>query len=331
MTPRRSKRCRLLACAAVLGLGFPGASAAAQRDATVEGAIFLLRPTGARSVGIGQAVVARTDGSESIWWNPAALAAASRREVAIHHSQDFFATGDALAVILPSGDLGVIGIVADIQDYGEQESTVGSDLPATGTILTRSFVFSATYATPLGNRTRAGVAFKMIQFRYDCTGPCDLPTSVAQTFGFDAGVQYALADSGRLTLGASVRNLGVPLQVEDSPQADPLPSRIQAGFAYRYTLPAPYAEAEVTFSTDVIGGLHGQDVLPRVGGELTWQKKASLRAGYVFEGGNTEAGGPALGLGIVSGNVTVDIARVFTGFSADAGQAPTFLSLRLYF
>lgn len=330
MTRRRSRR-RLLAAAAALGTLFPAGVASAQRDATVEGAIFLLRPTGARSVGIGQAVVARADGTESIWWNPAALAAATRREVAIHHSQDFFATGDALALIIPAGDLGVVGLVADIQDYGEQENTDGNDLPASGTILTRSFVLSATYATPLGPRARAGVAFKVIQFRYDCTGPCDLPTSVAQTFGFDAGVQYALADSGRLTIGASVRNLGVPLQVEDSPQADPLPSRVQAGFAYRYTLPAPYADADLTISTDVIGGLQGQDLLPRVGGELTWQKRATLRAGYVFEGENTEAGGPALGLGIVSGNVTVDIARVFTGFSADAGQAPTFLSLRFHF
>jgi hypothetical protein len=30
-------------------------------------------------------------------------------------------------------------------------------------------------------------------------------------------------------------------------------------------------------------------------------------------------------------NLVLDLARVFTGFSADAGQAPTFLSLRFSF
>lgn len=306
-------------------------AARAQDDVSVEGAVFLLRPVGARAVGIGQAVVARRDGSEAIWWNPAALAALTRREVAIHHSQDFFATGDALVLIIPSQLLGVLGITADIQDYGEQENTVGPE-PPTGTILSRSFVLSATYATPIGSHVRSGVGFKVVQLRFDCTGPCDLPTSVAQTVALDAGVQVDVGRTRRLTVGASVRNLGVPLQVEDRPQADPLPSRIQVGVAYNYPLPARYADdAELTLSADLFDQLRFGSPLPRVGAEFTWQQRAFLRGGYVFESSRSEAGGPSLGLGLVSGNVSIDIARVFTGFSADAGQAPTFLSLRLQF
>src|SRR5574338_639112 len=82
-----------------------------------EGGAFLLRPVGARAVGLGHAVVARRDGSEGLWWNPAALASATRREVSIHHSQDFFATGDALTLIIPSSLLGVFAIAADLQNY----------------------------------------------------------------------------------------------------------------------------------------------------------------------------------------------------------------------
>jgi hypothetical protein len=331
MKRRRSRRWRRLVFAGVLEclLGVP---IHAQRGASVEGAVFLLRPVGARTVGVGQAVVARRDGSESAWWNPAALASISKREVAIHHSQDFFATGDAISVIVPSSLLGVVGIAADIEDYGAQENTSGPGVPASGTILPRSIVLSAAYATPIGARVRSGIAFKVVQLRLDCSGACDLPTSVAQTFALDAGVQYDLGRAQTLTLGASVKHLGLPLQVEDSPQADRLPSRVQIGAWYRLPLPPRYAEnADVNLSIDMIDELRVKSPVPRIGAEIGWQKRAFVRGGYVFEAARSATGGPSLGLGLLARNFSVDLARVFTGFSADAGQAPTFLSLRIEF
>jgi hypothetical protein len=307
-------------------------SAGAQRGVATEGAVFLLRPTGARAVGEGLAVTARHDGSETIWWNPAGLGALTSREVAIHHSQDFFATGDAISVILPSSLLGVIGISADIEDFGEQENTTGPGVPSNGTILTRSFVLAASYGTPIGTHLRSGVSFKVVQLRLDCTGPCDLPTDVAQTYALDAGVQYDVGQGKALTLGASVRNLGLPLQVEDSPQADPLPSRVQVGVDYRLPMPERFAkDAQLNVSLDVLDGVRVGNPIPRVGAVFAWQKRAFVRGGYVFESTDSKSGGPSLGLGLVSRNFSVDIARVFTGFSADAGQAPTFLSLRIEF
>jgi hypothetical protein len=306
-------------------------SLAAQGSVGSEGGAFLLRPVGARAVGLAHAVVARRDGSEGLWWNPAALAAADRREVAIHHSQDFFATGDALTLIVPSTLLGVFAIAADLQNYGEQENTTDPTLPSTGTVLTRSFVLSASYAASIGNRATTGLAFKVVQMRVDCTGPCDFPNEVAQTFAIDAGAQVEVGGSRRVILGAAVRNMGLALQVQDSPQADPLPTRVQIGVAYRYPLPERYAnEAELNVTADVIDGLNIDHPAPRVGAEFVWQKRAFVRGGYVFES-NAEAGGPTLGLGFSRNNLIIDLARVFTGFSADAGQAPTFLSLRFAF
>ena len=298
----------------------------------IEGGAFLLRPVGARAVGLGQAVVARRDGSEGLWWNPASLASATRREIAIHHSQDFFATGDALTLVVPSSLLGVFAIAADLENYGEQENTTDPNVPATGTILTRSFVLSASYAAPIGDRFNTGVAFKLVQMRVDCTGPCDFPNEVAQTFAIDAGAQYDLGSSRRLTLGASVRNMGLDLQVQDSPQADPLPTRVQIGMLYRYPMPARYAEdAELNLSADLMDGLDIENPMPRFGAEFVWQKRAFVRGGYVLDAAGSESGGPTLGLGFSRNNLVLDLARVFTGFSADAGQAPTYLSLRLAF
>jgi hypothetical protein len=306
--------------------------AGAQGVAGSEGGAFLLRPVGARAVGLGQAVVARRDGSEGIWWNPSALAAATKRELAIHHSQDFFATGDAITLVVPSSLLGVFAIAADLQNYGEQENTTDPNAPSAGTVLTRSFVLSASYAAPIGNRTTTGVAFKVVQMRVDCTGPCDFPNEVAQTFAVDAGVQLQVGPARAVTLGASVRNLGLALQVQDSPQSDPLPTRVQVGIHYNYPMPAQYAaDAELNLSADVIDGLNIGRPLPRLGAEFVWQKRAFLRGGYVFDSARSEAGGPTIGLGFSRNNLVLDLARVFTGFSADAGQAPTFLSLRFAF
>jgi hypothetical protein len=297
-----------------------------------EGGAFLLRPVGARAVGLGHAVVARRDGSEGIWWNPASLIGVTQREIAIHHSQDFFATGDALTLVVPSSLLGVLAIAADLQNYGEQENTTDPNVPSTGTVLTRSFVLSATYAAPIGDRIATGVAFKVVQMRVDCTGPCDFPNEVAQTFAIDAGAQFDVGGSRRLTLGASVRNVGLALQVQDSPQADPLPTRVQLGVLYRYPLPDRYAQdAELHLSADLTDGLNIENPLPRFGAEFVWQKRAFVRGGYVFDDARSESGGPTLGLGFSRNNLVLDLARVFTGFSADAGQSPTFLSLRLAF
>lgn len=330
---KRRRPSRTVAALGVAVLASIGtAQAAAQGNVGSEGGAFLLRPVGARAVGLGQAVVARRDGSEGLWWNPASLASANAREVSIHHSQDFFATGDAITLIVPSALLGVFAIAADLQNFGEQENTVDPDVPPTGTVLTRSFVLSASYAAPVGNRGSAGVAFKVVQMRVDCTGPCDFPNEVAQTFAIDAGTQVELGGARRIVLGASIRNMGLALQVQDSPQADPLPTRVQLGVLYHYPLPERYRDdAELNLSADLVDGLNISRPLPRLGAEFAWQKRAFVRGGFVFEAAGTEAGGPTLGLGFTRSNLVLDLARVFTGFSADAGQAPTFLSVRFAF
>jgi len=306
-------------------------SAAAQGTVGTEGGAFLLRPIGARAVGTGLAVVAIPGSAEGLWWNPAAIAWIDSREFALHHSQDFFATGDALTLIVPSSLLGTFAIAADLENFGEQENTSDPGIPSTGTILTRSFVLSAAYATKVGGAA-TGVAFKVVQMRVDCTGPCDFPNEVAQTVAVDAGAQLEVGPAKRLVIGASVRNLGLALQVKDSPQSDPLPSRLQVGILYRYPLPEAYAQdAGLNLSVDVVDGLSINKPLPRVGAEFSWQGQAFVRGGYVFESGDAEAGGPTVGLGFVRGGLMLDLARVFSGFSADAGQSPTYLSLRFGF
>jgi hypothetical protein len=281
---------------------------------------------------LGQAVVADRPGSESVWWNPAAIGAATRREAAIHHSQSVAGTGDAVTIVVPSSLLGVLALSVNIFDYGEQESTDPVE-GGIGTIIPRSFIYAATYATSLGSYVTAGISYKLVQFRIDCTGPCPDIAFSATTSALDLGAQFMVKRSVPLVIGVAARNLvGLKLQVNDSPQSDPLPRRLQVGAQYRINVPAKLApETAVRVSVDVADGIEVGNPAPRVGADIAFRERFHVRGGYAVETSRSEAGGPSIGLGISTGNLVFDVGRMLSGLSADAGKAPTYLSLRYLF
>jgi len=305
----------------------------AQNGIADQAALFLLLPVSARAVGMGQSMMAASGSGDAVWWNPAGIATVRRGDAALHHSQSVIGTSEALTVTAASSLLGVVALSANILDFGGDIPAVDNQGNVVGKILPRNLALVGTYATTIGRRVRAGVSYKLVQFRFDCEGLCpSLPTKQASTSALDGGVQFDLPTKLPITIGAAIRNVGVDLQINDSPQSDPLPTRLQIGATARYVIPKMYADdAELLVSADVIDDVPVGKPLPRVGGEFVWEKKAFLRAGYVFSSGSTESGGPTLGLGFVAGRLVIDFARVFAGLSADAGQAPTYLSLRLTF
>ena len=333
---RRLRSSRSVIIASVFALSATLAQAArAQNGLAQEGALFLLLPVGARSVGLGQAVAADRSGSESVWWNPSAIGAATRREAAIHHSQSVAGTGDAVTVVVPSSLLGVLALSVNIFDYGEQEANPDqSPTGGGGTIIPRSFVYAATYATSLGSYVTAGLTYKLVQFRIDCTGPCpeDITFS-ATTSALDLGAQFVIKRSLPLVIGVAARNVvGLKLQVNDSQQSDDIPRRLQVGAQYRITLPAKFApETAVRLAVDVIDEIHLVDPAPRFGADIAFRERFHVRAGYAFEASRSEAGGPSIGVGLSTGNLIFDVGRTVAGLSADAGKAPTYLSLRYLF
>jgi hypothetical protein len=314
-----------------MGAAFAG-TARAQTGLAQEGALFLLLPVGARSVGLGQAVVADRSGSESVWWNPAAIGAATRREAAIHHSQSVAGTGDAVTIVVPSSLLGVLALSVNIFDYGEQEFNP-VDGGGSGTIIPRSFVYAATYATSLGSYVTAGLTYKLVQFRIDCTGPCPDITFSATTSALDVGAQFIVKRSFPLIIGVAARNVvGLKLQVNDSQQSDPIPGRLQIGAQYRLDVPARFIpETAVRLAVDILDEIRVGDPAPRLGADIAFRERFHVRAGYAFEATKSEAGGPSIGVGLSTGNLVFDVARIMSGLSADAGKAPTYLSLRYLF
>ena len=335
MRPRRSERARrrrpsALIATVAAALALVAGDVAAQGSAP-EGALYLLMPTGARAVALGNAVVADTPGSEAVWWNPAGLANQDKREVAVHHSQTVFATGDALSVVIPSSLLGVIAASVNILKLDESEATGRNGEPL-GTLVTRSLVYAATYSTPIGDRVTAGLSYKLIRFQVDCSGLCtDIEEFRATTSALDVGAQFVPSATSPIAVGVAVRNVGIDLQVENPEQADPLPTRLQVGASYRLPVPQQYAEdAEVHLAADLTDQLRFERPGTHVGIEVAWQKRVSFRAGYAAQTGS-RLNGPAIGFGFVTGGLAIDFARVFDEISTGASQPPTYLSLRYLF
>lgn len=325
----KRRLCREVLITALAAAG-SAVTLSAQGRPAEEGGLFLLLPVGAQAIGMGQAMVAAQPGSEAVWWNPAALAPLERREAAIHHSQSIVGTGDALTIVAPSSLLGVLALSVNVLNFGEEDirDPQGQRL---GSLLARSVVYAATYATQIGSRFNAGITYKVLQLRVDCTGACPtLQGGTAASSAVDLGAQYQVAAEGPLAVGVALRNVGPRLQVNDSPQSDPLPSRLEVGVLYRF---APSRDGTgdlaVRVASDVVTDVRLRGAALHLGADATWQERAHLRAGYVAQSG--EGSGPSLGVGLLAGRLAIDVARLFSGLSADAGQAPTYFSLRFLF
>ena len=328
---QRLRRVAFIALCGAVPCAAP-AAAFAQGSVSPEGALFLLVPVGARSVGLGQATVGSDIGGESMWANPAGLARMTHTELSINHSQTIIATGDALNLVVPAGKAGVIGASAYLVNYGQQELTdgIGGD-PPIGTLYLRDYVLSVSYAATFGSRVSAGVTYKFVQERVDCSGACpNVAAFSASTDAIDLGVQAVVDKARRLTLGLDIRDAGLSLQVNDAPQSDPLPTRIHLGGSYLVpNIEKSIPETELRVSAEVVENFSLSAASLRAGGELVYKKDFFVRLGVL--GGSGDGAGAAVGFGARRGGLSIDFARGFGGFSSDAGKPPTYLTLRYQF
>ena len=67
----------------------------------------------------------------------------------------------------------------------------------------------------------------------------------------------------------------------------------------------------------------------RIGGELSWEGKYQLRAGYVINGPTGNNG--SIGLGYATRRLQFDVAQLITQGSSSSDQTPFFFSVRYIF
>jgi hypothetical protein len=333
MRPRRSSRGALALALGGVTLLAAGTPAEAQRVTQAQGAEFLLLPVGARATALGQAATTDAGTTEAIVWNPAGLSGVPKGEFAVHHYDAFFGSGDVLALAVHTPSLGTVAVAGYIVNYGDLDLTSrdGSGIPI-GRISPRNIALSVSYATDVVGGLDFGVTYKLVQFRVDCAGDCtDVPASVATTHAADVGLRFSFPTLP-IVIGASLRNVGFKLQVENSAQADPLPTRFACGIAYTVVRPAagPVPDRlDVRVLADVQGGVHG-DLRPMTlfGVESGVGELIRLRGGYAFL--PSDARGPSVGVGVKVGSLALDVARVF--FANDIGEKEPFhVSFRVEF
>lgn len=320
---------RLLFSAALSALIAIGAGA--QTVTGSEGALFLLLPTGAQSVGMGEAMVAASPGSEGIWWNPASMAAQDKRELAIHYSKTVSGVANAFSFVHPSRSFGTTALSVSVLDLGEQQVTdvLGQTI---GVIFPRDVVLAGTYAAQVTNRFNAGFNYKIVQVRVDCTGQCaTVGDEVQSSRAVDLGAQYRVEAGAPLIFGIALRNLGGKLNSAETNQRDPLPTQLEIGAMYRLKFLDHYVkdmEWRAAGSWVDTRSLGGKSV--RLGTDVLYEGTVHLRAGFV--GHDRLSGASAsLGFGLQSNGFVFDIARTFGGLPDEAGHSPVWISLRYLF
>lgn len=321
---------RLTLAAFLLIAATTSTAARAAAQSSSDGALFLLLPVGAQTVGMGQAAVAERLGSEAIWSNPAGIARHEKREAAIHHSETVAARGDVVTFLIPRKHLGAFALSVNLLDFGNQQITDPGGAPI-GLVLPRNILFAGTFGAEVGKKLSVGLSYKRLQYRVDCSGQCaDITQFKATASAVDFGFQYDVQAKTPVRLGAAVRNIGTKLQVNDSEQADPLPTRIEVGASWQLAFISKYiADVDVRLAGDVVADKNAEDPSARLGADLTYQKTVHLRGGYIAN--DTDGANAAVGFGLGTGRLLFDIARTFGGLSEDAGKTPTYISLRFLF
>jgi hypothetical protein len=280
---------------------------------------------------MGQAMVAARPGSEGIWWNPASIAGDQKRELAIHHSKTIAGPADALSFVTPVRSLFTAGISINILNIGDQQVVDENNIQI-GTIFPRDVVFAASFASRFAKRLAAGVNYKLIQLRVDCSGICStVGTEVQSSRAVDLGAQYQVEVKAPLTFGAAIRNLGGKLNSRETNQRNPLPTQVEIGAMYRLKFLDHYVkDTELRASGSFVDTRSFGGKAVRFGADVMYEGKVHLRAGYVGHDRRGDASA-SLGMGLQSGALVFDLARTFGGIPADNGQAPVYVSLRYLF
>jgi len=214
---------------------------------------FLLIAPGARAGGMGEAGVALATDATAIYWNPAGLAfqyedpeVDYKGEASFMHVNwlpqfnfsDLFY--DYLAARYYVEEIeGMVGFGLTYLNLGENVHTdeLGNEL---GTFDSKEYAITLGYATKLEENLSLGLNLKLIRSELVPAGinvgAEDRSGGNATSFAVDVGVLWTPAYEfleNRLNFGANLSNFGPEVTYINEAQADPLPTNLRLGFAYK--------------------------------------------------------------------------------------------------
>ncbi len=264
--------------------------------------LFLLISPHARAAGMGEAFVALSDDVSAIYWNPAGMAFQEGKQFTSMYAkwlpqfnlEDLYYLFGAYRQSVEG--LGTVGINVTYLNLGEQIITSTSPEPE-GTFNSNEWAISLSYATLLSENFGVGLNVRYIRSNLSKVGAgTEKGTGIASAFAVDLGLLKKKLFIDRLSFGFNVSNLGPKITYIDASQADPIPTNLRAGFAYKildqeynkFTVVADVNKLLVNRSSDgadditkaLVTAWGNNDFIFNLGAEYWYADLIALRAGY---------------------------------------------------
>ncbi len=184
--------------------------------------------------------------------------------------------------------LGTIGGNITFISYGTFLRTGEQNPNIIGTFESFDLAATVSFGTSLSNKLKAGISTKVIYSRLSDQGAGqEQGKGTATGFALDFGFLYQ--KSSRTTFGLAVTNLGPKMTYIDAAQADPLPSNLAIGIAYKLKQ-ADYLRILVTAEANkLLPGTNSsfsqelKEVILNGGLEVVYANLIAGRVGYIYD------------------------------------------------
>ncbi|MBI4809876.1 MAG: type IX secretion system outer membrane channel protein PorV [Ignavibacteriales bacterium] len=209
---------------------------------------FLLIAPNARADGMGEAGAALCDDGSASYWNPGGLAFERYQEVSITHSNWLpqFHLSDLFYEYLAyrnhiedwGGTVSGSVIYLNLGEFNRR----GENNEDLGTFKAYEFAVTGGYSTRIISDLGVGINLRFIYSALDPQKSQNQARGVASTVSFDIGtlwrptslvLPYIGDIEDRFSVGMNLSNLGPKLTYIQQAQADPLPTNLRLGFAFK--------------------------------------------------------------------------------------------------
>jgi long-subunit fatty acid transport protein len=220
----------------LLALGTGVVQAASVSQATV---LFLKISPGARPSGMGEAFVGLADDATATWWNPAGLGFLDEKQLTLmyakwlpqFHMSDLYYSFISYIHNVP--DWGTFGGNIIFLNLGETEYRDENNV-SRGTFSSYEMAATGSYGSKVTDNFALGVNIKLIYSHLSDRGQGqERGSGTATAVAVDVGALYKVTALKGLQFGANLSNMGPKVAYIDRAQADPLPTNLKIGLAYK--------------------------------------------------------------------------------------------------
>jgi hypothetical protein len=184
--------------------------------------------------------------------------------------------------------LGTVGANITFISYGQFSRTKEDSPIPVGTFESFDLAASVSYGTSLSSKLKGGISAKVIYSRLSDQGAgAEQGSGTSTGFALDGGLLFQ--SSPRLTLGLAITNIGPKMAYIDAAQADPLPTNMAFGFAYKlkqtdYLRWLVTAEGNKLLpNTDGSISQELREVVWNGGTEIVYANIIAGRLGYIYD------------------------------------------------